>query len=240
MDSEDITITIVYDNHEYDPRLRSDWGFSSLIDLQETTLLFDTGGDGDILLQNMTHVKLDPLKVDHVFVSHLHGDHTGGLPGILGTGATPDVWIPSSFPAAFEQSLRPWTDVREVSGPISMIPGIHSTGELGAEIIEHSLILETRHGLVVVTGCAHPGILSVLTKTKGLHTGHLFLVMGGFHLRGKSTTDLQRILAEMRSLGVQRVAPCHCTGDEAIAMFREEWGEGFVGAGVGTVIRIAA
>jgi len=239
MDSADITITVVYDNHEYDPRLRSDWGFSCLIDLQETTLLFDTGGDGDILLQNMTHLELDPLKVDHVFVSHIHGDHTGGLPGILGTGARPDVWIPSSFPAAFEQSLRPWTDVRQVAGPDSMLPGVYSTGELGREIIEHSLVLETSEGLVVVTGCAHPGIVRTLTRTKELRVGDLFLALGGFHLRDKSTTDLHRIFAELRSLGVQRVAPCHCTGDEAIAMFAEEWGDGFVRAGVGTVIGIA-
>jgi 7,8-dihydropterin-6-yl-methyl-4-(beta-D-ribofuranosyl)aminobenzene 5'-phosphate synthase len=239
MDSKDVTVTIVYDNHAHDPRLRSDWGFSCLIDLQETTLLFDTGGDGDILLQNMAHLKLDPLKLDHVFLSHIHGDHTGGLPRILGTGARPDVWIPSSFPAAFEQSLRPWTDVREVSGPITMISGVHSTGELGGEIIEHSLVLETGQGLVVVTGCAHPGIVSILTKTKDLHTGDLFLVLGGFHLRGKSATELLRIFAEMRSLGVQRVAPCHCTGVEAIGVFSEEWGDGFVDAGVGTVIGIA-
>lgn len=235
-----MTITIVYDNHAHDPRLRSDWGFSCLIELQETTLLFDTGGDRDILLRNMRHLKMDPLKVDHVFLSHIHGDHTGGLPGILGTGARPDVWIPGSFPAAFEQSLRPWTAVREVSGPIAMIPGIHSTGELGREITEHSLVLKTNQGLVVVTGCAHPGIVSILTEIKNLHDGDLFLVLGGFHLRDKSATDLLQIFTEMHSLGVQQVAPCHCTGDEAIGMFRAEWGNGFVSAGVGTVITIAA
>jgi 7,8-dihydropterin-6-yl-methyl-4-(beta-D-ribofuranosyl)aminobenzene 5'-phosphate synthase len=239
MDFEDITTTIVYDNHEYDPQLRSDWGFSCLIELQETTLLFDTGGDGDILLQNMRHLRLDPLKVDHVFLSHIHGDHTGGLRSILGMGGSPVVWIPSSFPAAFEQPLRSWTDVRDVAGPNTMFPGVYSTGELGIEIVEQSLILETRQGLVVITGCAHPGIVSVLTKTKELHAGDLFLVMGGFHLRGKGRTDLQRIFAEMRSLGVQRVAPCHCTGDEAIAMFSDEWGDEFLGSGVGTVIGIS-
>ena len=234
-----MTITIVYDNHAHDPQLRSDWGFSCLVQLQETTLLFYTGGDGDILLRNMAHLKLDPLKVNHVFLSHIHGDHTGGLQGILGTGASPVVWIPSSFPAAFEQPLRPWTDVREVAGPDSILPGVYSTGELGREIIEHSLVLETGQGLVVVTGCAHPGIVSILNKIKDLHADDLFLVLGGFHLRDKSTTDLQGILAEMQSLGVQRVAPCHCTGDEAIGLFLEEWGDGFLSAGVGTVMGIA-
>jgi 7,8-dihydropterin-6-yl-methyl-4-(beta-D-ribofuranosyl)aminobenzene 5'-phosphate synthase len=231
--TEAMSITIVYDNHDYDSRLRSDWGFACLIDLGETVVLFDTGGDGDILLTNMSELELDPLDVDHIFLSHIHGDHTGGLAALLATGVRPVVWVPRSFPLTFKERVQSWTELREVSGPAEVIPGVHSTGELGSGIIEQSLVLETTAGLVVVTGCAHPGIVSILSRVKELHPQELSLVLGGFHLGGKSRPELEGIAAQMRALGIERVAPCHCTGDEAIRLLAEEWGDGFVPIGVG-------
>jgi len=40
----------------------------------------------------------------------------------------------------------------------------------------------------------------------------------------------------IQTLGVRRVAPSHCTGDQAIAHFREQWGEDFVRSGCGAFI----
>jgi 7,8-dihydropterin-6-yl-methyl-4-(beta-D-ribofuranosyl)aminobenzene 5'-phosphate synthase len=236
--TEGMIITVVYDNHEYDPRLRSDWGFGCFVELGDTTLLFDTGGDGDILLANMSQLDLDPLQIDYVFLSHIHGDHTGGLAALLGRGVRPVVWVPRSFPPTFKERVQAYADLREVSIPTQVFPGAHSTGELGSSIIEQSLIMETSRGLVAITGCAHPGIVNILTRVKQLHPQDIYLVVGGFHLGGKSRTELERILVEMRALGVQRVAPCHCTGDEAIRIFAEEWGDDFVATGVGTAITI--
>jgi 7,8-dihydropterin-6-yl-methyl-4-(beta-D-ribofuranosyl)aminobenzene 5'-phosphate synthase len=186
----------------------------------------------------MSELDLDPLTVDHVFLSHIHGDHTGGLAALLATGVRPVVWVPRSFPLTFKERVRSWTELREVSGPAEVIPGAHSTGELGSDIIEQSLVLETSAGLVVVTGCAHPGIANILTRVKGLHPQEVSLVLGGFHLGGKSPTELEDIIAQMRALGIQRVAPCHCTGDEAIRLLAEAWGDGFVPVGVGTSITL--
>jgi 7,8-dihydropterin-6-yl-methyl-4-(beta-D-ribofuranosyl)aminobenzene 5'-phosphate synthase len=233
-----MTITVVYDNHEYDPRLRSDWGFACLVELGHTTLLFDTGGNGDILLANMSELEIDPLEIDHTFLSHIHGDHTGGLAALLGTGVRPVVWVPRSFPPTFKERVRSYTELREVSSPIEVLPGAHSTGELGSGIIEQSLVLETSRGLVLITGCAHPGILNILNEVKELHSDEFYLVVGGLHLGGKSHAELQEIVGQIRILGVQRVAPCHCTGDEAIRMFSDEWDGNYVTTGVGTVISI--
>jgi 7,8-dihydropterin-6-yl-methyl-4-(beta-D-ribofuranosyl)aminobenzene 5'-phosphate synthase len=66
----------------------------------------------------------------------------------------------------------------------------------------------------------------------------VYLVLGGFHLGNKSETEISAILADFRRLGVQKVAPCHCTGERAIAMFSAEYGQAFVQAGVGTVITL--
>ncbi len=231
-----MTITVVYDNNSYDPRLRTDWGFSCLVELDETTLLFDTGGDGELLLSNMSMLGFDPREIDHVVLSHIHGDHTGGVRSVLATGVRPVVHVPRSFPESFKDELRSWTEVREVSKATTIADGIHSTGELGSGIIEQSLVLDSREGLVIITGCAHPGIANVVTKVAETHQGDIYLVMGGFHLGGKSTQELNQVIAAFRRLGVRKMAPSHCTGEQAMTLFAQEWGADFIDSGVGRVI----
>jgi 7,8-dihydropterin-6-yl-methyl-4-(beta-D-ribofuranosyl)aminobenzene 5'-phosphate synthase len=57
--------------------------------------------------------------------------------------------------------------------------------------------------------------------------------MGGFHLGNAGRARVANIIADFRDLGVQRVAPCHCTGDGARQMFADAFGEDCVLAGVG-------
>jgi len=208
------------------------------VQLKDTSLLFDTGGDGATLLSNMSILGLDLQQIDHVVLSHIHGDHTGGLAAILATGTKPVVYVPSSFPASFKDQLRAPTQVVEIRESITMREGVYSTGELGSGIIEQSLVLDTVEGPVVITGCAHPGIVDIVTRVREVHDGEIHLVIGGFHLRAKSRGGLQDIADSLRGLGVQKLAPCHCTGDQAMRMFAEEWGCDFVANGVGRMIEI--
>ena len=62
--SQPLTIQIVYDNNEFDPDLTPEWGFSCFIKGKEKTLLFDTGGNGKILLSNMEKLKVKPEEVE--------------------------------------------------------------------------------------------------------------------------------------------------------------------------------
>lgn len=90
-----VTLTIVYDNNAYDPRLRTAWGFACLVEAGDATVLFDTGGDGATLLGNMDALELDPRDIDAIVLSHIHGDHTGGLLALLNRGITPTVFAPA-------------------------------------------------------------------------------------------------------------------------------------------------
>jgi 7,8-dihydropterin-6-yl-methyl-4-(beta-D-ribofuranosyl)aminobenzene 5'-phosphate synthase len=186
----------------------------------------------------MSQLGLDPFDIDHVVLSHVHGDHTGGLEALLSTGIQPVVWVPRSFPMAFKERVRSMTEIHEVSGPVTVTDGIHTTGELGSAIIEQSLVLESERGLVVITGCAHPGIVDIVARVKESHPGELYLVVGGFHLAGNSHTEVQQIAIQLKGLGVQKLAPCHCTGAEATRLLAEEWGADFVTCGVGRVIEV--
>jgi 7,8-dihydropterin-6-yl-methyl-4-(beta-D-ribofuranosyl)aminobenzene 5'-phosphate synthase len=228
-----VSFTIIYDNNRYDERLRTAWGFSCLVETGEATVLFDTGGDGPTLMGNMTELDIDPQAIDAVVLSHAHGDHTGGLGGLLDTGARPTVYVPSAFSAAFKDGVRAHTELVEVTGPVEILPGIHTTGELGSGIIEQALALETAEGLVVVTGCAHPGVADMVRRAKESVGGEVYLVMGGFHLGSASPRQIEAIIAEFRDLGVQNVAPCHCTGDQARQMFADAFGDAYTPAGVG-------
>jgi len=234
--TDNLTITILYDNNPYDPHLKSAWGFAALVEYRGQTLLMDTGGDGQVLLSNMSYLSVDPLNIERVVLSHAHGDHTGGLNALLAAGARPTVYLLPSFPGAFKRQAADLTTVVEVKPGQQLGEGLFTTGEMNGGINEQALAIQSEHGLVVITGCAHPGIVSMVTQARALFGGPVRLVMGGFHLRAKSDTEIAAILAEFRQLGVKQVAPCHCTGERAIAMFAAEYGDDFIKAGVGRVI----
>ena len=56
-----------------------EWGYSALIEVDGTKILFDTGNRPETVLQNAKDLGIDLSDVEHVFLSHHHGDHTGGL-----------------------------------------------------------------------------------------------------------------------------------------------------------------
>lgn len=239
MEPKTLTLTIIYDNNAYDPRLRTAWGFSCLIEYRGQVILFDTGGDSPTLLANMATLDIDPSRIEAVVLSHIHGDHTEGLSGLLPlAGDDLTVFVPQSFPARFKDAVRTRAPLVEVTGPRDIGEKVFTTGQLGRGIIEQSLALKTDQGLVVVTGCAHPGIVEVVRKAKALSGGEVCLVLGGFHLGGKSQREIEGIISEFRRLGVRKVAPCHCTGEQAIRMFRQEYGKDFIQAGVGRVVHV--
>jgi 7,8-dihydropterin-6-yl-methyl-4-(beta-D-ribofuranosyl)aminobenzene 5'-phosphate synthase len=231
-----VTFTIVYDNNAYNPALRTDWGFACLVETPGTTVLFDTGADGRTLLGNMAALGLDLEAIDAIVLSHIHGDHTGGLTALLDTGIRPTVYVPATFPVSFKDGVRARTSLVEVQGPVEICPGIHTTGEMGSSMVEQALVVATGDGLVVVTGCAHPGIVEMVRRAREVVEGDVALVVGGFHLGQASRSRIDDIIAEFRRLGVWRTAPCHCTGDQARRMFADAFGTDFILTGVGGVI----
>ncbi|MFQ6100940.1 MAG: MBL fold metallo-hydrolase [Anaerolineae bacterium] len=197
------------------------------------TVLFDTGASAPTLLGNMAKLGLDPQAIDVIVLSHAHGDHTGGLGSLLGTGIRPTVYVPRSFPSRFKADVRSLTRLVEVHEPMEIRPGIHTTGEVGRGLAEQALAVETEEGLVVITGCAHPGVVEMVRHARQIGEDGIYLVLGGFHLGGVSGRRVERIIADFRALGVRKVAPCHCTGDRARQMFADAFGADFIPAGVG-------
>ncbi len=234
-----VSIVVVFDNYLHRDDLKTSWGFACVVSGPEKTVLFDTGGDGAILMGNLHKLNIDPKSVDAVVLSHNHGDHTGGLAAFLKVNSRVEVYLPESFPGSFKAGVRATgAKVVEVSGAREICDGVWSTGEAGDQIVEESLAVRTDRGLIVITGCAHPGIVSIVEKAQKLFKGDdVLLVMGGFHLRAEGDASLKKIIARFRSLGVRRAGPSHCSGDRTRELFEQEYGEDFVKLGAGAVVR---
>lgn len=230
-------ITVIFNNIPYVHELQTSWGFSCLVQGFDQTILFDTGGNGEIFLANMKDLGIDPGVVDVVVLSHIHADHTGGLGAFLRQNANVTVYLPCSFPHAFQQQIKHLgADVVEINGPMRLFDKVHSTGEMGNGIKEQALILNTSKGLVVITGCAHPGIENVVRKARQYLQKDIYLIMGGFHLTGAGLSEIRKRIDNLRALDIEKVAPSHCTGKAAIARFREVWGDDFLPGGCGAMI----
>jgi len=241
----DITITVVYDNNPYKEGLETAWGFSCLITGTEKTILFDTGGDGPLLLSNMQKLGIEPNSIDTVALSHIHGDHTGGLGGLLEKNPGVTVYLPESFPKRFKDNVQDkGAKVVEVEHdepvePLKICENVYSTGQLGTLIKEQSLIIQTDRGLIVITGCAHPGIVKIVRVAKNLLKDDVFLVMGGFHLEWATKGKIGKIISAFERLGVRYVGPGHCTGEKARALFEKHFGENYINIGAGKTMTMA-
>ena len=228
-------LIVVYDNNPYDNKLYTAHGFSCLVRLTRKTILFDTGGDSSTLLYNLGKLEIDPGEVDDVFLSHIDGDHTGGLGGFLEQNRAVTIYLPQSFPKYFkEEIISTGVKVKEVSAARELLPGVYTTGELGGGIIEQSLVVRTSQGLVVMTGCAHPGIVKIIGKAKEVVPGNrVYLAIGGFHLSGTSPAQIEAIISNLLRLGVYKAAPCHCSGNEARRLFEKNYGANYMEVGAG-------
>ena len=232
-------IVVTYNNIPCAAQLKTSWGFSCVVQGFDRTVLFDAGGDGEVLLANMALLGLDPKAIDVVMLSHNHGDHTGGLKAFLKKNSEVRVYFPRSFPSSFKDTVTRMGAAAEAIGePKKLFDGVHSTGEVGDGIKEEAMILETAEGLVIITGCAHPGVVKLVQKAKGYLKKPVFLIMGGFHLMGMEKSEIDAQIRALKALGVAKVAPSHCTGKAAIERFRKAWRGDFIPGGCGAVIEI--
>lgn len=235
---EMITIQIVFDNYPYQEGLDTGWGFSAFVTYKDYNVLFDTGASGSILLKNMAALNIHPDEIQNVVLSHQHNDHTAGLQQLLYAGANPKIYLPPSFSSSFKNQFSGQAEVIEVTPGLPITERISTSGEIQGSPPEQALVIDTTRGLIVITGCAHPGVENMVLAAKRYFKEEVYLVMGGFHLGSASTEEVKRIIKEFKRIGVVQVAPCHCTGDRAISQFKEAFGDNYIRLGVGAVIEI--
>ncbi|MEA1967437.1 MAG: MBL fold metallo-hydrolase [Thermodesulfobacteriota bacterium] len=210
-------ITILYDNSIFKEGLLPDWGFAAFIEFQNKKILFDTGGNGRILLSNMKKMNISPREVDEIFLSHHHFDHIGGLSAFLNKNNNVTVYAPSSL-----RGIKNAAKLKYIDTSTELHENIYSTGELAG--IEQSLLLKTDKGIVIIAGCSHPGLESII-KTATAY-GRPYAVIGGFH-----GFDNYPVLQDLKL-----VCPTHCTMH--IKEIKEMYRDKYVKGGAGRIIKI--
>ncbi|PSH03419.1 MAG: MBL fold metallo-hydrolase [Acidobacteria bacterium] len=149
------------------------------------------------------------------------------------------------IPAVSKQALqlRP-PDIVDCVRPVEIAPGILVTGEIPRRttyedisagfyldedctqpdplIDDQSLLIETRRGWVLITGCGHSGLINTLSYAKELiGNRRIVAVIGGLHLFQASAERIKTTAEKLRDFGVELIAPCHCTGFEATGLLHK-------------------
>ena len=137
----------------------------------------------------------------------------------------------------------PWRDAhfvrvgdrRDVAPGMRVVRNVAAQGPF-ANLPELSLVIDGPDGQIVVVGCSHPGIESIL-RSAGAPASPVDLVVGGLHLVTASDAEIERVLGVLtKDLHVKQMAPAHCTGEPAFAALLRHYGDGYRYAGAGSVV----
>jgi len=145
------------------------------------------------------------------------------------------------------------TDVCEglrLTGPVPRTTGLEDTGgaffkdqyctEPDDLMDDQAAFIETPAGAVVILGCAHAGVINTLRYVQTLTSNRpIHAVIGGMHLLNAGDERMDKTVAELRRLDVQRLLPCHCTGSAAVARLWSEFPGRCEVCKVGTVVEVA-
>jgi 7,8-dihydropterin-6-yl-methyl-4-(beta-D-ribofuranosyl)aminobenzene 5'-phosphate synthase len=139
----------------------------------------------------------------------------------------------------------PWPDaeIRWIDSLTQVAPGVtlistvsQTPGTL--ELRELSLAVRSEDGLVLLVGCSHPGIETILQAARPLGN-KISVIFGGLHLVTTPDTVITRIASAMRDKwGVISIAPGHCTGEPAFAELQRVYGRRYRYAGLGAIVEI--
>jgi 7,8-dihydropterin-6-yl-methyl-4-(beta-D-ribofuranosyl)aminobenzene 5'-phosphate synthase len=226
-----VIIKVIATGSTKEDRAAGNWGLSLLLG---DDLLFDTHGVSAILMRRMREERVDVFGIRDIVISHDHWDHTNGLWGFLLQNRAVNVHVCPHAGEALTRNIEVFGgSVRTCGGFQSIRDGLVTTGELpaalnGNTLYEQALVLASAAGLVVVTGCAHPGIVTILEKVRQWSREKIYLVLGGFHLLDARDAEILRVIDRMKDLGVANVAPTHCTGEQATVLMKHHFGSRFV------------
>lgn len=268
-----IRISTIAENSASWLKLLAEWGLSIFVEVDETTILVDTGRTM-VAAHNAKIMGSNLKKIDKIIFSHGHGDHTGGLVDLLKLRnlpdnpveviAHPDVWAPKywrsadgstfekigipyerklaeSLGAKFVLSDQPvWiTDRIVTSGEVPMVTDFESIDEnaciktedgFSADPLndDQTLFIKTDKGLIVISGCAHRGIINTIIRGQELTgTERIYAVIGGIHLVRASKHRIEQTMQEFKRLDIKKIGVSHCTGPVASAQLAHEFGERF-------------
>lgn len=146
-------------------------------------------------------------------------------------------------PPSENRSEAPWAKAEfiNVTEPKEVLPGFfmittRSSRPGTMEMNEASLVIKTPKGSVIVVGCSHPGIETIIEAAAKIDP-RIYSVFGGFHLVDIPDARVSELVTQFRDKWkIERLSAGHCTGQFAFAELMRVYGAKFDLAGVGAVV----
>jgi 7,8-dihydropterin-6-yl-methyl-4-(beta-D-ribofuranosyl)aminobenzene 5'-phosphate synthase len=222
---------------------------------KEYRILFDTSTSFDNLINNAEALNLDLKKLDGIFISHWHFDHTSALPKLLKYIGHPiTVYAPpigigiNPLNGAIKTRLGKFNDqIKYLSEKTEIFPGVFSSGSCSAyfpkrpipiKLYEQAMAVNLNDGGAAIVGCSHPGVITMVeaTKTAGGFK-HFKHILGGFHFIGMMD-DKEKVSIERYLYGQEfdHITGLHCTGMEAMKHLKKVFGGRYFDMPLGTTL----
>lgn len=229
-----MNITVVVDSEKIASNLGTGWGLSIFIEKGDSRILFDTGPDADLLINNSKKLSIDLSSIDLIVISHAHSDHTGGL--IAFKEIKPGIKVYYPYPCRIKKLIGSYgltpVGVKETT---EVIKGIYVVGPLPAAnygLWEQALAVKLKKYVHVFVGCSHPGVNKIVKKVSRDIKGKIGLVMGGFHSPNKQVLD------ELTDFKPMAISPIHCSGEHSVKYLERNFDGKIIKGGAGLKMRI--
>jgi 7,8-dihydropterin-6-yl-methyl-4-(beta-D-ribofuranosyl)aminobenzene 5'-phosphate synthase len=186
-----------------------------------------------------------PVFAHPGFAEQRYKSQQGSVPRPIGFNRDSLPWLLPRFTAVhhhrdLDQGLSMLSDIPRIEGHFQSVAGyFFDRVETIPDSVQDDacLVAHTNKGAIVVLGCCHSGLANTLHRISdvlGLKAIHA--VLGGLHLLTAPESALHETVGVLREYRVERVHPCHCTGEQA-GQFLKEYLPGKVfDVGTGTVI----
>ena len=223
-------LKIIFDKESLSEDCASGWGISYLVNHK---VLFDAAEKGEYLLKNLEALKVDIWQIEKAVISHNRWNHRAGIWDLLKANSKIEVLAGKDFLTEFKDRLLKY-NFRLIQSQEEIAKNIYTTGCLlsqdkGSTIEEQALVLESPKGVSLVCGCAHPGILEFVKKVKmQFPAKRFYAVLGGLHLMNEEKRTIDYIAGQIKNSGVQNIGPGHCSGFEAVTVFKKLYPKNFL------------
>jgi 7,8-dihydropterin-6-yl-methyl-4-(beta-D-ribofuranosyl)aminobenzene 5'-phosphate synthase len=140
------------------------------------------------------------------------------------------VFLPSRSPALLAEGLTTTGEVKR-DEPLETVEGFWTIREdqycLDSILDDQSLVAHVEgKGLVVISGCAHAGIINTVRQAQRITSAkEIYAIIGGFHLYSASPERVEATAKSLQRFDPKVVRPGHCTGQRAISRLQEVLGD---------------
>jgi 7,8-dihydropterin-6-yl-methyl-4-(beta-D-ribofuranosyl)aminobenzene 5'-phosphate synthase len=233
--------------------LAKEGGVSYLVDAGDARVLFDLGlnkrGRNPWTLESNARSLGESLAgVDAIFISHDHSDHVGGsLDGRIDLAGLERIGLePGRAKVVLPLRLAcPGIEVEIADRPTVIAPGVASLGALpmlaGGDVEQALAVKVEGLGVVLISGCGHPGLERMLERARALYDEPIAAVLGGLHYRDAGEARVAQDIELLKRLGVAIVGLSpHDSTPRAMQAMRSAFGSGYLDIEVGRAITLAA